>query len=169
MCIHFLIGSPCHPPLSSSSWAFGMCLEMLVSQEFLLIPLSGFFISLFVLSTWHKLVIWEEGTSVKMMLPSDYFPHYWLIWVGLATVGGVSPGIVALNAIRKQADTSPSIYNAVLPGRCARAMVVQSLWEWPTDVWSDLKPTPWDGLHIWHCLGKMDSIFDTAWWPRTTV
>lgn len=59
-----------------------------------------------------------------MMLPSDYFPHSWLICAGLATVGGVSPGIVALNAIRKQVDTNPSIYNAVLPGRCARAMVV---------------------------------------------
>lgn len=44
-------------------------------------------------------------------------------------MGGVSPGIVALNAIRKQVDTNPLIHNAVLPGRCARAMVVQSLWE----------------------------------------
>lgn len=49
------------------------------------------------------------------------------------------------------------IYNAVWPATYARAMVAQSLWEKPTNIWFDLKPTPQDGTDRQRCLGNQEA------------
>ena len=41
---------------------------------------------------------------------------------------------------------------SVLPTRCAGLKVVQSLWEWPSNDWSTLRPTIEKGVHARHCL-----------------
>jgi hypothetical protein len=32
------------------------------------------------------------------------------------------------------------------------AMMEQSLWEWPTNVWFNLRSMPQEGSHLQHCL-----------------
>ena len=57
---------------------------------------------------------------------------------------------------KHQASYKPLIYNGVLPARYARARVTQSLWEWSTNDWFDLRHTPWDGIHTRHCLDNQE-------------
>ena len=36
---------------------------------------------------------------------------------------------------------------------CGVVKVVQNLWEWPNNEWSNLRLITWEGSHAWHCLG----------------
>ena len=35
-------------------------------------------------------------------------------------------------------------------------MMALSLWEWRTNVWFELRPIPWEGIHTRHCLGDWE-------------
>lgn len=66
--------------------------------------------------------------------------------------------------------TRPLVWNAVLPARYASTMVAQRSWEWPTYIWFDLRATPWNASHLWHCqhylgtcLSAKGSNFPCGW------
>lgn len=48
--------------------------------------------------------------------------------------------------------TKPLTYSGVWCARYASTMVTKILWGKPTDIWLDLRFTPWDGTHTPHCL-----------------
>lgn len=44
----------------------------------------------------------------------------------------------------------------ILPARCTGTMVAQSLWEWLTKDWSNLRPILQQGAHARHCLDSQE-------------
>ena len=51
-----------------------------------------------------------------------------------------------------QSKHKPFDVQSVLLARCAGAMVVENLWEWPTNDWSNLTPMLGEGAHGQHYL-----------------
>lgn len=35
-----------------------------------------------------------------------------------------------------------------LHARCTSAILLRSLWKWPANIWVDLTPPPWEGVHL---------------------
>lgn len=68
---------------------------------------------------------------------------------------------------RKKVTTNPSTnpvaYSGDLSGRYAGSIVAQTLWEKPTTLWLDLRPTPWDGTHVWHAWVAKNPRLDRPW------
>lgn len=44
----------------------------------------------------------------------------------------------------------------ILPGRCARVIEVQNVWEWPANDWSNLRPMPREEVYVIHCLDNQN-------------
>lgn len=50
---------------------------------------------------------------------------------------------------------------SVLPARYAGVVVAWNLWEWPANVWFNLRTTPWEEIHAIYCLDVHE--LDTGW------
>lgn len=82
-----------------------------------------------------------ELREVKLM-PTESLSPYKLIFMVLEDT------IYQRWKVNTSLATKHLIYKNDLSQRYTGTIMAQSLWEWPTNAWHDLRPTPWNGKHI---------------------
>lgn len=96
-----------------------------------------------------------QGTHYLRKTPTQLIQH------GILTPTFISLGQEVFYRLLKEKWEHKPIHKtldlqSVLLIKYARATAAQNLWEWPINVWSDLRFTPQEGIHTRYSLGNKE-------------